>query len=78
MPDLYLTPTRRELLEAVHEERVIDGIEDPHTWLVEEGYPNRKVDARIEEAERAGWVELPKGTPFWRLTAAGRDALGWS
>lgn len=77
--DLYLTPTRRELLEAVHEGRVLDGHEDDHTWLVEAGYPHRKVCARIQEAERAGWVEQPpESVPFWRLTDAGRKALGWS
>lgn len=80
MPDLYLTPTRRELLEAVHERRVIEGHEDDHTWLVYEfEHPKRKVCARIKEAERAGWVTLPEGVgPFWELTEAGRKALGWS
>ncbi len=78
MAELFLTPTRRALLVAVHEERVIEGVEDDHTWLVEEGYPNRKVCARIQEAGRYGWVELLEGTPFWALTKAGRAAMGWS
>lgn len=80
MGELFLTPTRRALLEAVHEGRVIDSVvDDDHTWLVEAGYPNRKVDARAEEAERAGWVELAaESVPFWRLTDAGRAAMGWS
>jgi hypothetical protein len=75
----YLTPTRRALLEAVHEGRVLEGHEDDHTWLVEIGYEHRKVCARIKEAERAGWVELAaESMPFWRLTDAGREVLGWT
>lgn len=81
MSDTYLTPTRRELLIAVHEGRVIEGITEDsegHTWLVEIGYANRKVCARISEAERAGWVVLDDAGVSWRLTHLGRKALGWS
>lgn len=78
MPDLYLTPTRRDLMTACHEGRVIEGHEDNHTWLVEVGYANRKVCARIKELERAGYVELSAvSIPFWDVTDAGRAAMGW-
>ena len=81
MSDLYLTPTRRELLEAVHEGRVLEGMTEDtegHTWLVEYYHPaNRKVDSRIAEAQRAGWVELEPNGVIWRLTVGGRTALGW-
>lgn len=76
---LYVTPTRLDLLIAVSEQRVVEGITEDsngHTWLVEEGYPNRKVCFRIREAQRASWVTLPRGVgPFWELTDAGHTAM---
>ncbi len=73
----YLTPTRRALLEAAHEGRVVEGHDDDHTWLVEVGYEPRKVCARIAEAQRAGWVVLDVPGVFWGLTAVGHAVLGW-
>jgi hypothetical protein len=80
MPSTYLTPTRRDLLIAVHEGRVLEGITeetDGHTWLVEMCFNPRKVDSRVAEAQRAGWVELEPNGMVWALTAGGRTALGW-
>ncbi len=67
--DLYPTKTRVALLEHVETGRVFrDVIGDDYISA------DRKVNARIVEVERAGWVQLDK-TDTWRLTDAGRAVL---
>jgi len=77
---LYPTRTRLALLSAVEAGDVLEGITpdtEGHTWLTfDDGTRPLKVCARIQEAERAGWVECPpEALPFWRLTDAGRAVL---
>jgi hypothetical protein len=83
MPDLYPTKCRLALLRAVDTGDVVEGITEDHlvggavahTFLLDEPDEPRKVDARVKEAERAGWVELDKTGVNWRLTDAGQAVL---
>ncbi|MFI6160360.1 hypothetical protein ACIA59_10470 [Micromonospora haikouensis] len=43
-------------------------ISDPHRGPV-------KVNAAVDEMERAGWIERPDRTATWQLTDAGREVL---
>lgn len=82
---LYPTKSRLSLLAAVDAGDVIEGTTEdhltgtlvPHTFLVDDPDKPRKVDARIKEAEAAGWVELPNDGvgPVWQLTDYGRQTL---
>jgi hypothetical protein len=75
---LYITPTRKALLKAVHMGEVLDDLtaDNAETYHVEYWPPHtkQKVTARIAELERAGLVHKP-APPQWRLTEAGSEAL---
>lgn len=75
--DLYPTPSRIKLLDAVRLGLILDDPRDGHTYWAEfEGLAPYRVDARVREAERAGWIELDQATAInWRLTAAGTEVL---
>ncbi len=78
MRDLYPTPSRLALPEAIGQDAVLDGITDEtdgDIWWTDLLDPPRKVTARVLEAERAGWVEQGPDGCFWRLTDAGRAVL---
>ena len=77
---LFPTPTRLALLREVASGRVFrDGLGDDYIT------GGAKVNARIAELDRAGWVELDTtpgplsaphwALPHWILTPAGRDLL---
>lgn len=73
MSDLYPTKTRLALLRDVADGRVKRrfGV-DIDTWT------DRTVTFRMEELERAGWVELGEfvgRSQQWQITPAGRAVL---
>lgn len=75
-PDLYPTPTRRDLLREVADERIIRG----HGGGSFHRRTHNTVTARIAEMDQAGWVELGPPEPGsgarpWRLTDTGRAVL---
>ena len=78
MNDLYPTKTRLALLQAVADGAVLEGITpdtEGHTWLTfDDGDKPVKVNARIDEVEKAGWVYINE-PPFWKLTELGREVL---
>lgn len=77
MSDLYLTPTRRAFLLAVHAGNVVDGPDDDgtiHAWEIDPPYKPRKVNALVNSAMAAGWVAEYGHT--YRLTPAGEALIG--
>lgn len=75
---LYPTPTRLALLREIDAENVTDGAEDDETYLIDPDppYDSRKVTARVDEMQRAGWCDLDDRRPYlWVLTQPGRDVL---
>jgi hypothetical protein len=74
MTDPYPTPTRLQLLRDVQAGLVF---QDRLRISYISGGP--RVDNRITELARAGWVELvdvgADGFDYWRLTDAGRAVL---
>lgn len=77
MPDLALTPTRRQLLLDIAAGRVRRTVF--RNWMLEivcTGYQIRRyrVDSRVNEAVAAGWaMELPGGQAA--LTLAGQALI---
>lgn len=72
MSDLCLTPTRLALLAAVDAGHVVR-VAGTDWMLAHGGFSQRRVDARCEEAERAGWIYLSPGVEQWR----GRNRQQW-
>lgn len=73
---LYPTKARKELLVAVFAGRVSQA--DGHSWLVADDDPAerlQRLDARMAEMERAGWVYLNGPSQTWRLTMLGRQVM---
>lgn len=74
--ELYLTKTRLALLVAVEAGHILDDPRDGHTYWCEPPDEPFRVDARVREAENAGWVELDQEAGIeWRLTEPGRELL---
>ena len=79
----YPTPTRLALLRDVEAENIVYGFEEEeHAWYWVDPDPPRdvrKVTARIEEVESAGWVSTAYETgdlrAYPQLTDAGRQVL---
>lgn len=67
--DLYPTKTRLQLLDDV-DVGFVCGFEDD--VFNTRGTRSVKVTAQMRELERAGWVERPEGSAYYRLTDAGR------
>lgn len=72
MSDLYPTKTRRNLLRAVDNHRVVaaNGIV---LWHTDGGY-NQRCEAKIRELEQAGWVRGAE-SGVYELTEDGRGVL---
>lgn len=74
--ELYLTKTRRALLAAVEAGNILDDPRDGHTYWAEPPTEPYRVDARVREAEQAGWIRLDEQAGIqWHLTALGRSVL---
>jgi hypothetical protein len=68
--DLYLTPSRRELLEGVAALEISLATDGTYTWL-----GGRRVNARLYELEAQGWLTFDTDTAVPRITGLGRIAL---
>ncbi|MEJ3741808.1 hypothetical protein WEI85_00700 [Actinomycetes bacterium KLBMP 9797] len=66
--DLYPTPTRRDLLDAIAGQHVLVAA-DGRITLTDTG---RRVTAAVDEMVQAGWATKPAGGGTVQLTATGR------
>jgi hypothetical protein len=74
--ELYLTKTRLTLLAAVEAGNILDDPRDGHTYWCEPPDAPFRVDARVREAEHAGWIALDEEAGIqWHLTALGQSML---
>jgi hypothetical protein len=73
---LYPTKTRLNLLRAVRDGWILDDPRDGHTYWVDPPDDPFRVDARVREAERAGWIVLDVEDGInWHLADAGQAVL---
>lgn len=80
MSDLYPTPTRIQLLRDVANSQVFTDLTADYTRIVlapnapAEWQTQQTVTKRVEELEKAGWIEEINNVD-WHLTDKGREIL---
>lgn len=75
MSELFPTKTRRNLLTAVHRQRVTRSPAGVVMRRGDHGFKTR-AEAAVREVEAAGWVQLGDDGGTYELTDAGRAAMG--
>ena len=63
----FVTRDRRALLDAVRDNRVYRSMGGCDMWMARHGQ-NKRVERRLRELTRAGWVELGPDGRHYRLT----------